>query len=386
MKIGIDARFYGEAGPGRYTKSIVQHLEKVDTLNNYIIFLNKNGFNLYTPENPRFKKVLADFPWYSFSEQTTFLITVLKHNLDLYYVPHFNIPILYPKKIVTAIPDMTMHTHSTHASSTLPSWYFLIKKIVYKMVFWWAVFRSYRVIVPSNIVLEEFKQYIKGIPANKYVLAYEGVDPDFYVKHPNPGEVLTKYGITRNFILHVGSMYTHKNIVGLIEMYKLLKLNYGYKGQFVMVCKRDEFSRQIKEKIKTEGLSEDIILPAYVPRDLPINQKIVVSDLEITALRQLADVYVFAAFTEGFSLTALEGMVHGLPAVVSDIPCHREVYGDSALYFNPHDTDDMASKTNTLLTNINMQEEYKKRGFEQVKKYDWLKTAQITLDVFNQKI
>ena len=49
MRIGIDARFYGKAGPGRYTKSIVQHLEKVDAENEYIIFLTTEGYKEYQP-------------------------------------------------------------------------------------------------------------------------------------------------------------------------------------------------------------------------------------------------------------------------------------------------------------------------------------------------
>ena len=36
--IGIDARFYGEAGPGRYAKAVVQHLEIVDKKNKYKIW------------------------------------------------------------------------------------------------------------------------------------------------------------------------------------------------------------------------------------------------------------------------------------------------------------------------------------------------------------
>ena len=38
-KIGIDARFYGKAGPGRYTKNIIKHLEKVDKKNKYFVLL-----------------------------------------------------------------------------------------------------------------------------------------------------------------------------------------------------------------------------------------------------------------------------------------------------------------------------------------------------------
>ncbi|MFC1621886.1 glycosyltransferase family 4 protein [Patescibacteria group bacterium] len=378
MKIGIDARFYRRAGPGRYTKSVVQHLEKVDNNNEYVVFLTKDGFEEYQPQNPNFKKILADYPWYSFAEQTTFLWKVMRQKLDLYYVPHFNIPVLYSGKIVTAIPDMTMHKFSTRFSTTLPQWYFAIKKVVYKMVFWWAVHRSKKVIVPSQTVLKDFQEYL-NFKKDKYVVALEGVDPDFLKTHPNPQEVLDKYSVSRNYILYVGSMYEHKNVPNLIEMYKILKNKYGYKGQFVLISKKDEFSKRIKLQIEDEKLESDIILPAY---KVESDKKTVVSDLEVTAFRQKADAYVIAALTEGFSLTALEGMVHGLPAVISDIECHREIYGDSALYFDPNSPENMAEKVNQMLTGQNLRNEFMKKGYEQVKKYDWTKTAEITLKVF----
>lgn len=384
MKIGIDARFYGKAGPGRYTKNIVEHLEKVDKKNEYVIFLTQEGYDSYHPENQNFKKVLADYMWYSFSEQTTFLFKILKKKLDLYYVPHFNIPILYPKKIVTAIPDMTMHTYSTEKGTTLPLWYFKIKKVVYKAVFWWAVFRSYKVIVPSKTVLEEFTKHIKGISKDKYVLAYEGVDPDFQKVHPNPKTVLEKYGIDRNYILSVGSMYEHKNVEGLIEMYKILRSEYGYQGQLVLASKRDKFTESIYERVKQEGLENDILVLAF--KDPKAESDIVVSDEEIIALRMSAQAYVMAAFKEGFSLTALEGMAVGLPAALSDIECHREVYKDSVLFFDPYKPEDIAKKVQMLMTDEKVRKDYIQRGYDRIKVYDWHKTAQITLDVFNQAL
>jgi len=382
MKIGIDARFFGKAGPGRYTKNIIEHLEKVDQVNEYAIFLTKEGFNAYHPKNKNFKKVLADYMWYSFSEQTLFLLKILKQGLDIYYVPHFNIPFLYFKKIVTAIPDMTMHTYSTEKGTTLPLWYFKFKKVVYKLVFWWAVFRSYKVIVPSKTVLDEFIKHIKGISKDKYVLAYEGVDPDFKKIHSNPEQVIKKYGIGNKFILSVGSMYEHKNVEGLIEMYKILKQKYGYDGQLVLASKKDKFTESIFNKVKKEGLEKDILVLAF--RDPDAVSDIVVSDNEIIALRMKAQAYVMAAFKEGFSLTALEGMAVGLPAALSDIECHREVYGDSVLFFDPYKPEDIADKVNMLITNQKIRKDYIQRGYRQIKVYDWRKTAQITLDVFNQ--
>ena len=99
-------------------------------------------------------------------------------------------------------------------------------------------------------------------------------------------------------------------------------------------------------------MENDILLPAFHDTSAPSDKNIVVSDLEVIALRQKALVYVIAAFTEGFSLTALEGMIHGLPAVISDIECHHEVYGDSVLYFDPHSAEDMAKMADGFILNI----------------------------------
>ena len=382
MKIGIDARFYGKAGPGRYAKNILQELEKVDTKNKYIVFMNQEGYDSYNPRNPNFKKYLANNTWYSFDEQIRFFLKVLWQNLDLYYVPHFNIPILYPKKIVTAIPDMTMHTFSVESATTLPKPYFLLKKLVYRFVFWWALFKSKKVIVPSKTVRKEFVETFKNLPSSKFVFAPEGVDPDLTRLSADPEVVLKKYGIEKPYILHVGSMYLHKNVDGLVEMFKILRNKYDYKGKLVLVSKIDKFSKRMNERVKKEGLGESIILPAF--RAPNPSSDIVVSDEEVSALRSQAEAYVFASFAEGFSLTALESMVFNLPCAISRIPVHEEVHGDSVLYFDPHDPQNMAEVVNQLLTNEDLRKELIRKGHEQVKKYSWKNTAEITLSVFNE--
>ena len=176
-RIGIDARFYGAAGPGRYAKNIISHLEKIDPVNEYIIFLKKDNFDQYTPQNPNFKKVLANYKWYSWSEQIGFLFCILKQRLDLFYMPHFNFPILYPKKIVSAIPDIILFFYSTEEGATISKLYYKIKMLVSKFVVAWALIRSKKVIVPSKDTLSDFIKVFPYISRDKYVLAYEGIDP-----------------------------------------------------------------------------------------------------------------------------------------------------------------------------------------------------------------
>jgi glycosyltransferase involved in cell wall biosynthesis len=374
MRIGIDARFYGEAGPGRYAKSIVEHLEVADKDNKYLVYLMPKGYKAYTPDNPNFKKILADYKWYSWGEQIGFLFLLLKGKLDLLYVPHFNIPVLYPWKLVTAIPDIIMHTYSTDRGTTLFKPYFVFKKAMYKFVVWWAVIRSKKVIVPSKDVIGDFNKVFPSVDQDKYVLAYEGFDPTFGKIDGDHGKVLTKYGIEKPYLLYISSMYEHKNVPRLIDAFKILIEKFNYRGQLVLVGKVDKYSREIYEQIKNKGLSTRIIMPGMVNY---------VSDEETVVLRKNADLYVFPSLKEGFSLTPLEAQYFELPCVISDIPCHKEIYRDSVVYFDPTNINEMAAKINLVVNDNHLKDELRKKGLENIDNYSWESAAQITLKVFD---
>lgn len=373
--IGIDARFYGEAGPGRYTKNIVTHLERADTQNKYIIFLRSKGYNSYVPTNPNFEKVLADFKWYSFDEQFRFLAKILKYKPDLFYVPHFNIPVFYPGKIVTAIPDLIMHTFSTEKGTTLPKFYFRFKKWVYKAVFWWAVIRSKKIIVPAQTVLDDFRKYYPNVSKDKFVIAGEGIDPDIKTADVSKSqEVLDKYGIKKPFLLYISSMYEHKNVPRLFEAFEILISKYNFQGQLVLVGKKDKFSERMRELVESKKLTDKILMPG-------MNNFI--SDTESCCLRKECEVYVFPSLKEGFSLTPMEAQYFGKACAISDIPAHKEVYGDTVLYFDPFNVEDIAEKINKLLTDNQLKQELISKGYENIKRYSWDNTAELTLGVFN---
>jgi len=375
--IGIDGRFFATAGPGRYTKAIVEHLEKIDKKNEYIVFLREDNFSDYKPKNKRFKKVLAEYPWYSWSEQFGFLLKIIRSNLDLLYVPHFNIPVLYPKKIVTAIPDIIMHTYSTDEATTLFRPYFKFKKIIYKLVVFWALLRTKKNIVPSHDVLNDLVKHYPLIPRKKHIVAYEGVDPVLMKSNIDTKTLFEEFGITENFLLYVSSMYSHKNVERLVDAFESLIKEKKYSGQLVLVGKKDHYSKKLYEYIKNKNLSTRVVVPGL---------KRFIIDGEVVALRKKADLYVFPSLKEGFSLTPLEAQVLGVPCVISNIPCHKEIYGNSVLYFDPLDTRDISNKIDQLLGDKKLQRELITRGEKNARKYSWTETAKITLKVFEQSL
>ena len=83
-------------------------------------------------------------------------------------------------------------------------------------------------------------------------------------------------------------------------------------------------------------------------RDLPQLQFVgppanYITDLEKTRRLQTCRALIQCSRFEGFGLPVLEGLAHGAPVLCSDLPPHREVAGDAALFVDPDNIDDIAA-------------------------------------------
>jgi glycosyltransferase involved in cell wall biosynthesis len=64
---------------------------------------------------------------------------------------------------------------------------------------------------------------------------------------------------------------------------------------------------------------------------------------ELQALMHHAACFAFPSFNEGFGYAPREAMQAGAACVVSDLPVFHWVFGDSAIYVDPYDTQSIAS-------------------------------------------
>ena len=63
-----------------------------------------------------------------------------------------------------------------------------------------------------------------------------------------------------------------------------------------------------------------------------------VDDAGKQALLRGCRALIHCSLFEGFGLPVLEGLAHGIPVLCSDLPPHREIAGDTALFVDPRDT------------------------------------------------
>jgi glycosyltransferase involved in cell wall biosynthesis len=73
------------------------------------------------------------------------------------------------------------------------------------------------------------------------------------------------------------------------------------------------------------------------------------SDRELRRAYENADLVLSASFVEGFGLPLVEAAALNKSLVVSDIPSHREVCGQNAIYFRVGDERDLANKLSSWL-------------------------------------
>lgn len=372
MRIGIDARFYGSIGKGlgRYTQKLIENLEKIDTQNEYFVFLRAENFDEYQPQNNNFHKVLANYNWYSFSEQIRLPRLLQKYVLDLVHFPHFNVPLFYRRKFVITIHDLILVHFPTIRGTTLNPLFYWLKFLAYKIVIKSAIRRAQKIIAVSEFTKSDILTHYK-IPAKKIKVTYEAVD-DFCLVNPQKTEekILANYGIIKPYIIYIGNVYPHKNPERLVEGFGQFAKNNKPAVQLVFVGGEDYFYRRLRDFVAKEQV-QNIIFAGFVP------------DGELDILIKNATLYARPSLYEGFELPPLEAMAKGIPVICSEHNCAREILGDAAYYFDGSAVAKIAEAIENVTTNSELREKLIRLGYAQVKKYSWRKMAQITLGVYD---
>lgn len=372
-RIGIDARFYGSIGKGlgRYTQKLIEQLEKIDDENQYFVFLRRENLEEYVPKNPNFQKVLADYGWYSFSEQLFFPKLLHSHKLDLMHFPHFNVPIFYFRKFVITIHDLILLHFPTKRASTLSPLWYGFKFLAYRVVIWSAVLRSQKIIAVSKFTQKDILTQYPGAK-NKLAVTYEACEKTVEKNLQSPERILKKYGIMKPYFLYVGNAYPHKNLERLILAFKAVSDRLENLS-LVLVGKEDYFYARLKREAEKNGL-KNVIFPGFV------------TDRDLSVVYRQALFYVFPSLYEGFGLPPLEAMQQGVPVLCSDSACLPEILGQAAYFFRADKKKEMIDAILKISGDENLRKELISRGYGQAQKYSWEKMAKETLEIYLENI
>lgn len=357
MKIVIDAREL-RTSTGRYVERLLHYLQKLDNQNNYVVLLKPQDFEDWIPNNPKFTKLACPYKEFTFGEQIGLWRQVSKLKPDLVHFAMTQQPVLYHGKVITTIHDLTTARYTNPAKNRLV---FGIKQVIYRWVIKKVAKKSKMLLTPSKFVKTDVAQYANVNPS-KISVIYEAAEK--ITDSPDPIPKLR----TANYLLYVGRPTPHKNLQRAVDAFAIVRQTHP-NLKFVLAGKFDGNYQLLKDYAAKNDV-KGLVFTDFVSED------------QLRWLYENAKVYVFPSLSEGFGLPGLEAMTHGLPVTASNVSCLPEIYGRGALYFDPLEPEDMASKINEVLGNPKLAQELKTRGFKVAASYSWRRMAQETLEVY----
>jgi glycosyltransferase involved in cell wall biosynthesis len=362
----IDARLFGpkNTGIGRYTQNLLISLKNQKNFSNFrfgLIIKNEDKKEISSLLGNSYQYFETNISHYSLKEQLLLPSFINQLKPDLVHFTHFNKPLLYFGKSVVTIHDLIKHFYRGKETTTKKSFFYWPKYLIYRFLTDFTI-KHNSLIVPSNY----WRNYIihhYHLAGSKITTTYEAVDPNFQIK-TNLTAIKPE-----NYILYTGNLYPHKNIIIILKALKHLP-----SLKLKIISARDVFYDRIKKIVAKMNLENQVEFLGYVP------------DQHFFKLYHLALALIHPSFMEGFSLTGLEAMSLSCPVISSNSSCLPEIYGDSVLYFNPKDEQNLVSQIQTLQNNPTLRQKLINLGHKQVKKYSWQKTAQLTFSVYEKTL
>lgn len=196
-----------------------------------------------------------------------------------------------------------------------------------------------------------------GVDEGKITVIKNGVEPLKEITDEEKAKLKSNYNVADGeYLLGIVARLNYvKGHVYILEALKKL-LDDGIKVK-LLIAGTGDYENEIRSKIAELDIASNVIMAGFVT--------------DVTGIMNILDLNLNASFgTEATSLSLLEGMSIGLPAVVSDFGGNPGVvqHGINGLIFKKCDSDDMYIKLKQLLSDTAEMEKLRegsKKVFEE---------------------
>jgi glycosyltransferase involved in cell wall biosynthesis len=107
---------------------------------------------------------------------------------------------------------------------------------------------------------------------------------------------------------------------------------------------------------------------------------------QLGELYAACDLFVFPSYAESFGHPMLEAMAAGLPVIAADLPVHREVCGDAALYFGVFDEVALAAAALRIFADSALSLDLSRRGRERSATFSWDRHVALLTELIDRAI
>ena len=335
MRLGFDAKrlFLNDRGLGNYARNLLYGLVKYHPQHEYFLYTPKQHDKLVDEKFLADSQVQVRLPagmgrvlpaywrwgqlgrvaardgvqvWHGLSQELPADIT----RVDV--------------KSVVTIHDLIFLRH--------PEFYKPIDRWIYLKKVKWAVQHADKVVAISQQTRQDLLETF-ALPSDRVQVIYQSCHEVFYEKRSAQEcqQVRAKWCLPQQYMLYVGALNENKNVLVILRAMRQLEGKLDL--PLVIVGHGEAYKRKLRAYAQKHGLEKQLYFASEIANPAPH---------ELSAFYQMAEVFIFPSFYEGFGIPILEARFSGTPVVASNSSCLHEAGGDSSYYFNPADSEELA--------------------------------------------
>jgi glycosyltransferase involved in cell wall biosynthesis len=378
MIIGFDAKraVSNTTGLGNYSRHMIEILASHHPDNHYVLFAPQSGVkesldNVLPADNvsivyPRTKDMkgwigkLAASLW----RATGIKKDIRKSGVTLYHGLSGELPVGIKRtgvKTVVTVHDLIFIRY--------PRYYKAVDRFIYTMKVRYALGNADRIIATSECTKRDIVSFF-GIRPHKVTVVYQGADPVYYMIAPAKKKlsVAGKYNLPASFILSVGTIEERKNLMLAVKALKHVARDI----HLVAIGRPTAYQAEVMATAARLGVESRLhILNDVETGDMP-------------AIYQMAKLFVYPSFFEGFGIPVVEALMSALPVIAAKGSCLEEVGGPGSVYIDPLDDKALAARITSLLDDEEALKLMCIEGRKHIRRFSNVKTASRLVGIYKE--
>lgn len=378
MRIGIDIRPLAagrRTGVEEYTIGLLSELFRSGTEHEYVLFFNAwgkaepdlswaEGFPNVTIRRFQYPNRLLNLSlWYLQCPKLDRLVG----GTDVFFMPNLNFAAFSRRtKVIVTAHDLSFEFFPETFSWKQRLWHFAIN-------FRSLLRRADRIIAVSASTKDDLVTRYRLL-AEKIEVIHSGLDERFRVMDRNDLSLLAvkeKYRLPYKFILYLGTIEPRKNLGALLSAFEV------YQRSAV----GDEMTRHELVLAGRPGWKYVELFRAI--DQSPVRDKVhvigYVDDADKPALYNLASLFVYPSFYEGFGFPPLEALSSGVPVIASHSASLPEVIGEAGVLIDPYRPDELYQSMRQILSDRDYQIRLRERALARRSDFTWSAAGQAFL-------
>jgi len=371
MNVGYDIRplIFTKAGIATYLYNLIANLARLSDGDIYL-FSSSSSRIAWRQKFQNVKEKVVRLPqlnryFESLWGENLLPLAIKRGKIDVFHGPRFFVPQKLSCPSVVTVHDLGFKKFPELVKSGVAAYF---DEMVAS-----SVKRARKVIVLSHATRKDLIDLYK-VADGKIAVIYCAADKAFSPVTDKAAieRVKLKFSIRKKFILFAGTVEPRKNIVNLLEAYRMAKA-------------KDEFDLVVAGGYG--WLYDEVLRKASQPE---LQSKVVFTDYisseDMACLYSGCEAFVFPSFYEGFGLPVLEAMNCGAPVITSSTSSLKELFADSSYQVDPHSPGSIAEGIDNVLSNAALRDELRTKGAKRSKDFSWEATARQTLEAYKEAI